>query len=64
MRMTSMWKPGGLPWKELFRRTWKQFREDRIFGSISQTLVLFPALDFPAGPPDGRDGAHDFLCAA
>jgi membrane protein len=49
--MASMWKFGGLPWKELARRVWQQINEDDVFGRAAQLsyyflLALFPLLLF------------------
>lgn len=47
--MASMWKLGGLTWKELGRRVWQQLNEDDVFGRAAQLsyyflLALFPLL--------------------
>ncbi len=49
--MASMWKFGGLTWKDLAARVWKQINEDEIFGRAAQLsyfflLALFPLLLF------------------
>ncbi|MBV9956982.1 MAG: YihY/virulence factor BrkB family protein [Acidobacteria bacterium] len=49
--MASMWKFGGLTWKELARRVWQQVNEDDVFGRAAQLsyyflLALFPLLLF------------------
>lgn len=49
--MASMWKLGGLTWKELGRRVWRQINEDDVFGRAAQLsyfflLALFPLLLF------------------
>jgi uncharacterized BrkB/YihY/UPF0761 family membrane protein len=45
------WKLGGLTWKELTRRVWKETCEDELLGRAAQLafyllLALFPALLF------------------
>ncbi|HEY0386489.1 MAG TPA: YhjD/YihY/BrkB family envelope integrity protein, partial [Pyrinomonadaceae bacterium] len=49
--MASMWKLGGLTWKELGGRVWQQISEDDVFGRAAQLsyyflLALFPLLLF------------------
>ena len=49
--MKSMWKLGGLTWKELGKRVWSQINEDDVFGRAAQLsyyflLALFPLLLF------------------
>jgi membrane protein len=49
--MASMWKLGGLTWKELARRVWQQISEDDVWGRAAQLsyyflLALFPLLLF------------------
>ncbi len=49
--MASMWKLGGLTWKELGGRVWQQMNEDDVFGRAAQLsyyflLALFPLLLF------------------
>ncbi|HEY0077130.1 MAG TPA: YihY/virulence factor BrkB family protein [Pyrinomonadaceae bacterium] len=49
--MESMWKRGGLTWKELGRRVWSEIVEDDVFGRAAQLsyyflLALFPLLLF------------------
>ncbi|MBC7910735.1 MAG: YihY/virulence factor BrkB family protein [Pyrinomonadaceae bacterium] len=49
--MASMWKLGGLTWKDLAARVWQQINEDEIFGRAAQLsyfflLALFPLLLF------------------
>ena len=49
--MESMWKLGGVGWKELGRRVWQQMSDDDVFGRAAQLsyyflLALFPLLLF------------------
>ncbi|HEX8491790.1 MAG TPA: YihY/virulence factor BrkB family protein [Pyrinomonadaceae bacterium] len=49
--MESMWKLGGLTWKDLAKRVWQQMNEDDVFGRAAQLsyyflLALFPLLLF------------------
>jgi membrane protein len=49
--MATMWKLGGLTWKELAKRVWGQMSEDDVFGRAAQLsyyflLALFPLLIF------------------
>jgi membrane protein len=49
--MASMWKLGGLTWKELGKRVWHEIQADDIFGRAAQLsyyflLALFPLLLF------------------
>lgn len=49
--MESMWKLGGLSWKELGKRVWREMNEDDVFGRAAQLsyfflLALFPLLLF------------------
>lgn len=51
MATTSIWKFGGLPWKELAKRVWSEIQEDDVFGRAAQLayyflLALFPLLLF------------------
>lgn len=47
--MTVLWSRGGLSWRELFFRTWRESWEDEVFGQAARLafyhfLALFPAL--------------------
>ena len=49
--MASLWKLGGLSWKELGKRVWAEMQADEIFGRAAQLayyflLALFPLLLF------------------
>src|SRR5215207_7434677 len=49
--MASLWTLGGLTWKELARRIWKEINDDDVFGRAAQLsyyflLALFPLLLF------------------
>ncbi len=49
--MATMWKLGGLGWKELAKRVWHELNEDDVFGRAAQLsyyflLALFPLLLF------------------
>ncbi|MBC8028673.1 MAG: YihY/virulence factor BrkB family protein [Pyrinomonadaceae bacterium] len=49
--MASLWKLGGLSWKELGKRVWGEIEEDEVFGRAAQLayyflLALFPLLLF------------------
>jgi membrane protein len=49
--MASLWTLGGLTWKKLAQRIWKEINEDDIFGRAAQLsyyflLALFPLLLF------------------
>jgi membrane protein len=49
--MASMWKLGGLSWKDLGKRVWNEMQEDDVFGRAAQLsyfflLALFPLLLF------------------
>lgn len=49
--MASMWKLGGLTWKDLTKRVWHEMNEDDVFGRAAQLsyyflLALFPLLLF------------------
>jgi membrane protein len=49
--MASLWKLGGLGWKELARRVWREATEDEVFGRAAELsyyflLALFPLLLF------------------
>ena len=49
--MASLWKLGGLSWKDLGKRVWKEINEDDVFGRAAQLsyyflLALFPLLLF------------------
>jgi membrane protein len=51
MAAESVWKLGGLSWKELAKRVWSQIQEDDVFGRAAQLsyyflLSLFPLLLF------------------
>ncbi len=47
--MVSLWSLGGLSWRELLRRTWRESWEDSVFGQAARLafyhfLAIFPAL--------------------
>src|SRR5215211_8784039 len=49
--MASLWKLGGLGWRELGTRVWKEIQEDNVFGRAAELsyyflLALFPLLIF------------------
>src|SRR5712671_1071755 len=49
--MASMWKLGGLGWKDLAGRVWSEVQKDDVFGRAAQLsyyflLALFPLLIF------------------
>ena len=49
--MSSLWKLGGLRWRELAKQAWKEIQEDDVFGRAAQLsyyfiLALFPLLLF------------------
>jgi len=49
--MSSMWQLGGLTWKELARRIWREILDDDVFGRAAELsfyllLALFPLLIF------------------
>lgn len=49
--MASMWRLGGLTWKDLAKRVWSELNEDEVFGRAAQLsyyflLALFPLLLF------------------
>jgi membrane protein len=49
--MASLWKLGGLGWKELGKRVWSEIQEDNVFGRAAELsyyflLALFPFLIF------------------
>ena len=49
--MASLWKLGGLSWKDLGKRVWSEIQEDEVFGRAAQLayyflLALFPLLLF------------------
>jgi membrane protein len=49
--MASLWKLGGLGWRELAKRVWAEVQEDRMFGRAAELsyyflLALFPFLIF------------------
>ena len=49
--MASMWRLGGLGWKEILRRLWRQFQKDRVLDQSAMLsfyflLSLFPFLIF------------------
>jgi membrane protein len=49
--MSSMWKLGGLNWKSLAQRVWKEIQKDEVFGRAAELsyyflLALFPLLIF------------------
>ena len=49
--MASLWKFGGLTWKDLGKRLWHEMEEDEVFGRAAQLayyflLALFPLLLF------------------
>lgn len=54
IRIPSIWKLGGLTWKKLLQRLWKQFWKDRILDQSAKLsfyflLSLFPLLLFLIG---------------
>ncbi len=49
--MASLWKLGGIGWRELGRRVWKEIQEDEVFGRAAELsyyflLALIPFLIF------------------
>src|SRR5215211_4694611 len=49
--MASLWKLGGLGWRELGKRVWSEIQEDNVFGRAAELsyyflLALFPFLIF------------------
>ena len=49
--MASLWKLGGLSWRELGKRVWSEIQEDNVFGRAAELsyyflLALFPFLIF------------------
>jgi membrane protein len=49
--MASLWKLGGLHWRELGKRVWSEIQEDHVFGRAAELsyyflLALFPFLIF------------------
>src|SRR6476661_8259314 len=49
--MASLWKLGGLGWRELAKRVWHEVQEDNVFGRAAELsyyflLALFPFLIF------------------
>ncbi len=49
--MASLWKLGGLGWRELAKRVWAEVQEDNVFGRAAELsyyflLALFPFLIF------------------
>ena len=49
--MASLWKLGGLRWRELGKRVWSEIQEDNVFGRAAELsyyflLALFPFLIF------------------
>lgn len=49
--MSSLWKLGGLRWRELAKRVWKEIQEDEVFGRAAELsyyflLALIPLLLF------------------
>ena len=49
--MTSLWKLGGLSWRELGKQVWNEIKEDNVFGRAAELsyyflLALFPFLIF------------------
>ena len=51
LNMTSLWKLGGLGWKELGERVWREIQADEVFGRAAELsyyflLALFPLLIF------------------
>ncbi len=49
--MSSLWKLGGLSWRDLGKRAWKEIQDDDVFGRAAQLsyyflLALFPLLLF------------------
>ena len=45
--MLSMWRLGELTWRKLLRRTWCQFREDRILDQSAKLSFYFLLSIFP-----------------
>src|SRR6185295_18946132 len=49
--MASLWKLGGLGWRELAKRVWVEVQDDNVFGRAAELtyyflLALFPFLIF------------------
>src|SRR5688572_15211190 len=49
--MASLWKLGGLSWRDLGKRVWSEIQEDNVFGRAAELsyyflLALFPFLIF------------------
>ena len=49
--MTSLWRLGGLSWRELGKRVWNEIQKDEVFGRAAELsyyflLALFPFLIF------------------
>ncbi len=49
--MASLWKLGGIGWRELAKRVWSEIQEDNVFGRAAELsyyflLALFPFLIF------------------
>ena len=49
--MASLWKLGGLGWRELAKRVWSEVQGDNVFGRAAELsyyflLALFPFLIF------------------
>src|SRR5918994_722965 len=49
--MASLWKLGGLGWRDLAKRVWSEIQEDNVFGRAAELsyyflLALFPFLVF------------------
>ena len=49
--MASLWKLGGLGWRELGKRVWTECQNDNVFGRAAELsyyflLALFPFLIF------------------
>jgi membrane protein len=72
--MASLWKLGGLSWKQLGKRVWREIQKDEVFGRAAQLayyflLALFPLLLFLTsvigvvmGSDSGlRDSLFDYL---
>src|SRR6185436_15230594 len=50
-QMASLWKLGGLGWRELGKQVWDEIQEDNVFGRAAELsyyflLALFPFLIF------------------
>src|SRR5579884_2667846 len=65
----EFWSLGGLSWRELILRTWRESWDDEVFGQAARLsfyhfIGLFPALVIAAFAVSSiRHGAHDLLDA-